>query len=269
MEQVTPGWQGSWTSRLQEAAPKIFDFTFPIWKPEYLTELEVKILRHYFNCEIGLETVALWKFYMEMRLCEIMPYFNQLYATVDKQFDYLLDVDVTEDFTGNELKQENIKFKSNESNDTDTTNDTTFTGSTTTDTTRDENLTTTTTGSPTSHTMHNDFPQAPIQTKDYATYEDYTQNTLNENINSDTSLTDNVDVKTNDATKNIVTTNQDVDYSSTNDLTGNRDNTHKLTRKGLNGGKSYSQLLLEYRQTLINIDMMVIESLSDLFMTVY
>lgn len=269
MEQATPGWQGSWTGRLQAAAPSIFNFTFPIWDNNYLTELEVKILRHYFNCEIGLETVALWKFYLEMRLCEVMPYFNQLYASTQKQFDYLLDLDTTETFTGNETKQEDVIFNSKENNDTNTTNDTTFTGKTTTDTTRNENLTSTTSGTPTAHTMHNDFPQAPIETKDYATYEDYTQNTLDEKINSDTSLTDNVDVNTNDTTKNIVTTNQDIDYNSTNNLTGNRDNTHSLTRKGLSGGKSYSQLLMEYRQTLINIDTMVIESLSDLFMTIY
>lgn len=204
-----------------------------------------------------------------MRLCEVMPYFNQLYDTLDKKFDYLLDLDIAEDFSANETKQEDVNFKSKENNDTDTTNDTTFTGKTTTDTTRDENLTSTVTGNPTSHVMHNDFPQAPLQTKDYATYEDYTQNVLSENTNTDTSLTDNVDVNTNDTTKNIVTTNQDIDYNSTNNLSGNRDNTHTLKRKGLSGGKSYSQLLIEYRQSLINVDTMVIDSLADLFMSIY
>lgn len=39
--------------------------------------------------------------------------------------------------------------------------------------------------------------------------------------------------------------------------------------KGNNGSKSYSELLMEYRNTLINIDMMIIDELADLFMGVW
>lgn len=38
---------------------------------------------------------------------------------------------------------------------------------------------------------------------------------------------------------------------------------------GKNGGKDYSSLLMEYRKTFVNIDMMVIEELEPLFMGIY
>lgn len=39
-----------------------------------------------------------------------------------------------------------------------------------------------------------------------------------------------------------------------------------VTVKGISGNKSYAQLLMEYRQAMINIDEMIIKELSDLFM---
>ena len=64
------------TDRIKEAAPKIFDFDFPMWLESYRETLEYKILLHYFSNEIGFETVGLWKLYLNQRLNEIMPYYN-------------------------------------------------------------------------------------------------------------------------------------------------------------------------------------------------
>lgn len=41
------------------------------------------------------------------------------------------------------------------------------------------------------------------------------------------------------------------------------------TVQGKNGGASYSKLLMEYRETFLNIDMMVIDNLEDLFMQLW
>ena len=38
---------------------------------------------------------------------------------------------------------------------------------------------------------------------------------------------------------------------------------------GKTGGTSYSRLLAEYRETFLNIDMLIIEDLSDLFMQLW
>lgn len=208
--------------------------------------------------EIGAETVALWKFWLETKLWEIMPYYNQLYETTVKDYDYMVDLDTTEEFTGNESKLEKATFKSNENMDTDTTDDTTRNSTT------DGSVTDKVTGSPISHTMHNDFPQAPLETtKTYATYEDYRQDTLSQDTVTDTLETQD------DTIKNIKTTNQETNYSSNNSVDGNVDTTHNIHRKGLNGARSFTDLLLQYRDSLLNIDMMIIDDLSELFMSVY
>lgn len=77
------------------AAPKIFNFDFPIFDEAYRLPLETKILRHYYTREISEETVALWKLRLQDSLCMIMPYYNQLYKSELLQFNPLYDVDVT------------------------------------------------------------------------------------------------------------------------------------------------------------------------------
>lgn len=220
--------------------------------------------------EIGLETVALWKLRLEEKLNLIMPYYNKMYETTVKDYDYMVDVDVTEDFTGNETKQEDSSFRSNETNDLDSTEDETTNSTLNIDSNITTDVDSQTTGKPTSHTSHNDFPQAPLeQNKGYATYEDYTQNVTDEANNTNTLQTTDDTEHTSTTAKATKTSNQEVDYSSSNNLTGNKDNTHNLHRRGLNGARSFTELLLQYRDSLINIDKMVIDELSDLFMAVY
>ena len=63
---------------LTEAAPKIFNFDFPIFDETYRTPLEVKILRHYYTREICEETVGLWKLRLQDKLNMIMPYYKRM-----------------------------------------------------------------------------------------------------------------------------------------------------------------------------------------------
>ena len=81
------------------AAPSIFDFDYPIFDTAYKTTLERKILRHYYLREIGAETYGLWKHYLTNTMREIMPYFNQLYASQLLEFNPLADVDLTREHT--------------------------------------------------------------------------------------------------------------------------------------------------------------------------
>lgn len=257
VEAATPNFQGTITQRIKAAAPLIFNFDFPIWTEEYRLELETKFLRHYYMSEIGMETVALWKLFLENELNEIMPYYNHLYLTTIKDFDWLTDTDITETLERTEGRQENSSYQSTEENDTDTTDDTTS------DSSVIGTSKATTTGNPSSHTMHNDFPQAPIGQSDYATYEDYRQDVISENNSSDTTDTTNASVK------NIRTTNQDVEFYSSNNIKENKDSSHTIIRKGNSGSRSFTELLTMYRDSLINIDKMIISDLADLFMTVY
>lgn len=68
-------------AQIERASRTIFDFDFPMFSEEYRGILEKKILRHYYMREIGAETFGLWQLQLCDKLNEIMPYYNQLYAS--------------------------------------------------------------------------------------------------------------------------------------------------------------------------------------------
>ncbi len=82
---------------IEQAAPKIFSFDFPIFDESYRSVLEKKILKHYYTREIGLETYGLWQLKLDTKMNEIMPYFNQRYKSETLEFNPLYDFDITRD----------------------------------------------------------------------------------------------------------------------------------------------------------------------------
>lgn len=80
---------------IDQSMDKIFDFDYPIFDPSYKRILQRKILKHYYTREIGLETVGLWKHFLDMKLNEIMPYYNKMYMAETLDFNPLYDVDMT------------------------------------------------------------------------------------------------------------------------------------------------------------------------------
>lgn len=121
---------------LQTAAPKIFNFDFPIFDESYRLPLEIKILRHYYTREISEETVGLWKLRLQDKLNLIMPYYNQLYESELIKFNPLYDTDLTTDYekeneqneekelTGEETGNSTTNYNERVVTDTDTTNNT-------------------------------------------------------------------------------------------------------------------------------------------------
>lgn len=85
--------EGSIDSIITKAAPKIFNFDWPIFDEAYRLTLEKQILRHYYTREIGEETLGLWKLRLQDRLNLVMPKYNQLYESARLQFNPLYDVD--------------------------------------------------------------------------------------------------------------------------------------------------------------------------------
>lgn len=78
---------------IESARPKIFSFSYPIFDSAYKPTLETKILRHFYTREICAETYGRWKLFLEAKMNEIMPYFNQLYASEALEFNPLYDAD--------------------------------------------------------------------------------------------------------------------------------------------------------------------------------
>lgn len=269
-------WFSSVNTILQKAVPNVFDFDFPIFDEAYRNVLETKILRHYYTREIGLETVGLWKLKLETKLTEIMPFYNQLYKSELLTFNPFYDVDLTRDHKL--TREETAKQKGTVNTSEDSNTDENTTQDNTSDTTINN-----TTGSTSEE-------NAGASKQHYDKYSDTPQGSLN-NVQNDTYLTNarmvtDTDTQTGkttvsgtDESKGNTTSNttaetssqtrRDIDVNSTNDRDINSLDDYIEHVKGKNGGASYSSLLKEFRETFLNIDMMIIDELGELFFNLW
>ena len=107
---------------IAESRGEIFDFDYPCFDAEYKPVLETKILKHYYTREICEETYGLWKLRLDSRLNEIMPYYNQLYASTLISFNPLLDVDLTTEHNESKTGVTNTQSDGNSVRNKGTTN---------------------------------------------------------------------------------------------------------------------------------------------------
>ena len=71
-----------YTTTIKTLIDNNFDFglkDYPIFDEDYREHLNDMILKHYYMAEIGFETAALFKQYLNNKMEEIMPYYNTLY----------------------------------------------------------------------------------------------------------------------------------------------------------------------------------------------
>lgn len=261
---------------LQKAVSNVFDFDFPIFDEAYRNVLETKILRHYYTREIGMETVGLWKLKLETKLTEIMPFYNQLYKSELLTFNPFYDVDLTRDhkLTREETAKQKGTVNTSEDSNTDenttqdTTSDTTINN--TTGSTSEENA-----GASKQHyDKYSDTPQGSltnVQNDTYLTNARMVTDTDTQTGKTTVSGTDESKGNTasNTTAETSSQTRRDVDVNSTNDRDINSLDDYIEHVKGKNGGASYSSLLKEFRETFLNIDMMIIDELSELFFNLW
>ena len=246
-------------ARIEAAAKKIFDFDYPIWAEDYRPTLERKILMRYFNKEIGLETVGLWKFYLNERLNRIMPYYNDLYKSVVKEYDFTNSIDMTETFSENETENTGDGLTSGrESSTTDNIKNTVEQSENT-----ESNGSVNESGTNNNTHLTSDLPQANYAGVDYGSQmvED-NGTTGNDRTSHDTTDRSANGTQTTDTTGNLTE-----NYKSQRDIERSKGRKYSRTQKGHT--IPIQDLILKYRDTLINIDNMIINDLSDLFMTIY
>nr|DAQ26339.1 MAG TPA: Lower collar protein [Caudoviricetes sp.] len=216
---------------ITNAIPKIFTFTFPIFDENYRTVLEKKILKHFYTREICEETVGLWKLRLDAKLNEIMPYYNKLYNSELLEFNPL--------YTANLTRKKKTDYDSNRN----TSNNGTV------NSTSNSNGSGTGTNTNVGLDLYSDTPQGLIT-----------------NVENETYLT-NFRKKT-DTGKSSSTTSNSTTGNVTNSDTGtdalNSTEDYLETVIGFEGS-SASDLLIKYRDTFLNIDMMIIEDLETLF----
>ena len=197
-----------------------FDFkmtNYPIFDEDYRETLNNNILYHYYENEIGFETAPLFRFYLNQKLNEIMPYYNELYKVQKKLItDNLLlnNVNLTEQLQG--------------SNTTSTSSTSQSTNS----------------GTSNSKNLFQDTPQGEISNTDINNQKWATNLTLDSNNTSNT-------------------------INDSNSASGQGTNNYIKTIIGNNGNKFNIDILKDIQNNLMNIDLMVINELNDLFMQIF
>ena len=253
-----------------------------------------KILLHYYSREIGYETVGLWKMKLNQKMIEIMPYYNQLYESELLKFEPLQNVDVTHTHEGeynDDEKVDNLRNTENhEATHTEQVSDAT------------ENVTlrhsrTTTQGNDVrtndivsngeNWTLFSDTPQGGVNGIANASSGSVSDNSYLTNATHVITTPDEQSVTQSHG--NIVETyNADGDKADTTvghaevDTQGTKNTNGKITDDnakntqgtdayenkdiGKIGTETYSEMLQKYRDTFLNIDLMVIRELEPLFM---
>lgn len=266
---------------------KVFDFNYPIFDENYRSALECKILKHFYLREICAETVGVWKLFLNRKMNEIMPYYNQLYESALLEFDPFKDVDVTttrdigkegeENSNGNTTKTGNDKLAKTGA---DVTN---VDGTVTAD--RDGTDKVKQLGSETDGTNRwvyfSDTPQGGIEGMElddntYLTTATHETNTDTVSFNGreadtvyDSTTTTTYDTSTTQNYGSNATTTYNT--AGTNVVNGTFSNTEDYLEKvvGKRNGMSYSEMLELYRKTFLNIDMLIINDLEDCFFTLW
>ena len=189
-----------------------FDFkmdSYPIFDENYRDTLNQNILYHYYENEIGFETASLFRFYLNQKLNEIMPYYNELYKVQKKLIDenlLLNNVNLTEKLVGSNTTETNSKSESSNNG----------------------------------KSLFQDTPQGQISQTDIDNQTWATNLTLNKNEIADQS-----------------------------NATGSGTNEYLKTIIGNNGGKFNIDMLNDIKNNLMNIDLMIINELNDLFMQIF
>lgn len=261
---------------IKAALPSVFDFDFPIFDETYRSLLETKILKHFYTREIGQETVGLWKLKLDTKLNEIMPYYNQLYKSELIEFNPLYDVDLTRDhkLTREEKTEQNGNVNTSEDTSMDENTTQENTSDSTINNTSNSTSEETANGTKTHYDKYSDTPQGSLQNVENDTYLTNARMVNDNEIKSGKTTVNGTDESNGSTTSNTTVessnkTKKDVDVNSTNSRNLNSLDDYIEHVKGKNGGVSYSALLKEFRETFLNIDMMIIEELNDLFFNLW
>lgn len=274
-----------YTTEVRSLHRQGFDFglkDYPIFDPAYREVLNNKILAHYRYCEIGSETPGRFKHHLNTLMDEIMPYYNKLYRSELIEFNPLYNVDYTETGTKTTTGKNDATINRNMAATNDNTErrnltDTLHSADNRTNT-QTINTNTTNVEADDLLTVESDTPGGLLSIGDIKTNtwaskankQDNTRNNTTENTGTvgDVERTSSDESRTNTGT--VVNDGESTlnEEGNTKTTINNLDDYVKRV-VGNTGGKNYAEMLLDFRATFLNIDLMIIKDLKQLFMGVY
>lgn len=221
--------------------------SYPIFNENHRAELNQKIIDHFYFREIGFETAELFNFHLKRTMNEIMPYYNKLFQSelLENGVDFLTDfhesetiakdsTDMFATFSGATDKAFN---KSASAGSDKTVND----------------------GKSFDYSIKSDTPQQQlVLSPDSLQYASETETNRGTGDSATPSKRHAAQTTENAGNTNSATTS---DREKSEDLT--------RTKSGKSPGKTYAEMIEDYRRILLNIDMMIIGELENLFMLVY
>ena len=234
----------------------IFTNNWEIFDESYRKILCEKILRKYFTREICVETVELWKLWLDATMCEIMPTYNQLYESTLIKYDVFNNVDVTTTFDKSGKEDSKNTGNINTTDSGTQTNSGKSTGNAKGTTKSDSK------NNGTEWDLHSDTPQGGINDVENEQYlSDATKRTNNSNTDSTVTNSENNSTEINNTLKTSNT------QTNSNTNKGTKETSEEWTQRifGKNNGQSNTSLLKEFRENILNIDQMIIKDLEPLF----
>lgn len=283
-----------YTTELRYLIENDFDIglkNYPIFDENYRELLNQKIINHYYFREIAMETAELFKRYLNTTMNEIMPYYNQLYKSELLEFNPFYNVDkiIVSDKNNNSVSDfiGNTTAKNQQNADTENTQTNNGKQQTTTAATAVGESVGNSKGSGKttnkSKRVSSDTPQGflSINSIDSETYASAAEmangETVNEFTVNDTKATSNnsesgTTEQTNVAetkAKGNTTSNATTETDTANKTTSNDFENYVSHVIGKSEGETYSEMLLKFRDTFLNIDMMIIDELKTCFMMIY
>ena len=243
-------------SVITNAAPKIFNFDFPIFDENYRLVLEKQILRHYYTREICMETVGAWKLKLQDRLNLIMPKYNKLYESAKLEFNPFYDVDLTTDHnrgnSGTSVSQATNTRVNNDSGSGSYSDSSSNSHSGSDSNTRWD--------------LYSDTPQGGVAGINAASDPSLGTNAYLTNARKITDSGSDSATDTGSRSGSNSTAREQT-VTDNGNSSGNVTSLENYLEhiKGKRGGATYSTMLQEYRETFLNIDLLIINDLSDLF----
>lgn len=262
---------------------KIFE-DFPIFEEAHREILCKKILRHYYMDEIAFETVGLWKLELNTKMLEIMPQYNSLYKAsadiINPLYNKNLhrEYDGTSTGTSKDTRTDNLTDTNGGNVVTKSDSKRTDALKAVTDNASSTTTTTSATNSASSDSYTSDTPQGSLSDVKAGKY--MTNASIGTSTGSTSGSDSNASTSTNtvnntgtvsNTTTDTVTDSRTLTKTGTviSDGSDSRTDAHTETVTGYEGSATYAELLKKYSNEIINIDMMIINELSDMFMQIW
>lgn len=205
---------------------------YPIWDEKHRAALNTRIIEHYWYHEIAHETADQFIRRLRTKMCEIMPYYCEYAHTLPDAEIMMADIDMTVASDGRATNKTGLDSRT-----------------TTRDESSQESASRTDTGSKT-RAVNSEAPQSRL-----AGNADYATSAVDTNSSGDS--------RANGTQKNTGTSDNRTNTASTDE-----DETHNITRT-TGRGRPAAELIAAWRATIANIDMMIVEDLSGLFLSVW